>query len=337
MQTIENQARISRNGITIIEVLVCLGIIALLLGLLSPAVQRARESARNVNCRNHLRQLGVACESFVSVRRRYPRYLHLDSQRTLSGHVGLLPYISETAIYEKVDGNEVGTAASEPVASSSNEEIFATTIAVFRCPSDVSTPGANSYRACFGTTTGIHATWSPRIGQPLNNPADHSLWGIFCGRHEPAHVTDGLSNTVAYSERLIGDMDPRSYTPATDVALISGHRLRFPDEALLACSQVTQRTSHFSMPGATWLLGHRAHTAYNHVLTPNSEIPDCASATSGVRDLGAGSVGARSYHPGTVNACFGDSSVRVISETIDLTVWRALGSMHGQESVGTPF
>ncbi len=328
----------SRRGVTIIEILVTLGIISLLVALLTPSVQQARESSRSASCKNNLRQMGIACESFYTLHERYPHYIHPGSSQrhgaslTISGHVGLLPYLDQGNLFEKIDLIESGLAAVEPVSTSSNQELEKTTVATFLCPSDPrATNGANSFRACFGTTTGIHASWTFGRG-PLVNPEEQSLWGVFCGGRKHSRITDGLSNTVAYSERLVGDLDLGRYSPDVDIAILERGPSSFPDEVVQACQTVTANSKHFSSSGATWLIGHRTHTAYNHVLTPNSKIPDCALGFT-MRNIPQGAVTARSYHRGGVNACFADSAVRLISENIDMKVWRALGTIHGGEVI----
>lgn len=323
----------ARRGITVVEVLVTIGVTSLLLSILSPAVQRARESARAVSCRGNLRQMGLATESFVGLRARYPKYLHIGSSVTLSGHVDLLPFLSQQPLHDSITRDETGFSAIEPVVSSANEPARRTSVSVLKCPSDpMADGGANSYRACFGSTTGIHATWEPGKGKPLPNPDLESLWGIFCGRHEPRHITDGLSNTVAFSERLVGDNDPSVYTPAVDIVILDDADFLRPNDTETGCRSIRSVVKHFSSAGVTWLLGHRPHTAYNHVLPPNSPVPDCVDGLLR-NDFGEGAITARSYHPGGVHACFADSSVRMISDQIDLKVWRALGTIHGNESV----
>lgn len=319
-----------RLGVTLVETLVVLGIVSLVTALALPALQQVREASRANSCRNHLRQMGLACETFVGLRGRYPRYLNLNSTRTLSGHVELLPMLDQTALYDSIDRQEAGLAATEPVVSTDNPEAARTTVEVFLCPSDPSArDGANSYRACFGTTTGIHASWDWGRG-PLDAPESESLWGLFCGKRDPSDVTDGLSCTAAYSERLIGDFAPQTYQPSVDIAIVTDGRLSLPADVERRCQRLRRDQPHFSSAGATWLFGHRSQTAYNHVLPPNSGIPDCVTAGTS-REIGSGAVTARSYHPGGVHVCFADGSVRSVSEQIDVRIWRALATIHGRE------
>lgn len=168
----------------------------------------------------------------------------------------------------------------------------------------------------------------------MADPSNESLWGIFCGKHSPRNVRDGLSTTVAFNERLAGDGDPSTYTPSTDVARLERFDLMRPNDVMSMCSRVPPGASHFSYSGSTWLIGHYSQTAYNHVLPPNSTIPDCVSATAfSGHSRGDGAHTARSYHPGGVNVCMADGAVRFASENIELKIWRALATIHGGEVV----
>lgn len=322
----------SRAAITIVELLVVLGVVSLLLSLLAPAVQSAREAAHNAACMNNLRQVGMACESFVISARYYPPYIQYHTQRNISGHCHLLPFLDQENVHSKIDFSEGASALQVPIDSTKNRELINVDIPVFRCPSDPSaTGGTNSYRACFGTTTGIHATL--KWGQKGTETFWHSMWGILLMAGKPARIVDGMSNTILYSERVVGDFHHERFSPAQDVAYVERQGLRYPDDATQACRQVTTDSHHFSGSGGTWLIGHRSHTAYNHVLPPNSSIPDCVEETL-IRELGSGAVSARSYHRGAVNACFADISVRSINGAIDLSVWRSLATYNGREVVG---
>lgn len=199
------------------------------------------------------------------------------------------------------------------------------------CPSDIHDETLCSYRACFGTTPGIHADWKPGRGV-LVSPETKALWGVLVGARRPAEVTDGLSNTVLYSERVAGDGETTQYQPFTDVAVVSQDLLSV-NETVNACRSVTQNPQrHFSSAGFTWMLGMYEHAAYNHILPPNSQIPDCVSGMSS-RRLGSGAVSARSNHAGFVTVCFADGAVRPVSNTVDIVIWRAISTIHGQEIV----
>lgn len=130
----------------------------------------------------------------------------------------------------------------------------------------------------------------------------------------------------------MGDQDPAHYSPHRDTAFVTIPPFYTPDEVRSACRavQLTESSPHYSWGGATWLLNGYAFTWYNHVLGPNSRVPDC---TNGGERLPQSATTARSFHPGGVNAATADSAVRFISESIDPSIWFALGSRAGQDVV----
>ena len=211
------------------------------------------------------------------------------------------------------------------VASVLNAELLRRRIAVFECPSDAVPAGGNSYVFSHGTSPGLH-------GNSELLPPDAALPGYVS--HE-ADFLDGLSQTVILSERLVGDLNPARYTAAQDHAYLRTFDGFSAASAEQSCRQVSNPpTGHFSHVGTSWLADGYGYTWYNHVLTPNSRIPDCSDHHA----LGQGTAGchtARSWHFGGVNATLGDGSVRFMSEAIDLRVWRALGTSQGGEAIAS--
>lgn len=317
----------TRAGVTLIEVLVAIGLIGLLISLLLPAVQRAREAARRTACSNNLKQLSLALASYSDVYRAIPPTIEpradlstgrLLYRRNLSIHAQLLPYVDELALYQSLDLSESGAGAEhEPPSSAVNEAALRHQVDVFECPSDSVAPGGTSYRACAGTTKG---SGMARItGRRLRD------------------FRDGLSQTAFFSEKLVGDRDPTDYTPARDDAFIPAASLTVPPvrEEILAFIERScdappgAVTGHRSYGGSAWLFSSYSHTCYNHVLTPNSTIPDCEATPTGYR-----AVTARSFHPQGVNVATGDGAIRFVGASIDKDVWRGLATARGGEVVG---
>ena len=318
-----------RSGFTLIEVTVTLAIVSLLAAMLLPAVQSVREQSRAVTCTSQLRQVGLACTQFEAAQRRYPSYLDRE-RRGVSGHVQLLPYLGEAPLLAQVQFSGVGAAAAaDPPSDSMNANLLRHIVQTLVCPSDNRDEARCSYRACFGTTPGIHADWKPGHGA-LFSPETKALWGVLVGARGPAEVIDGLSNTVLYSERVAGDGDSSRYQPFTDVAVVNQDLLGVND-TVNACRSVNPAPQqHFSSAGFVWLLGTYEHVAYNHILPPNSQIPDCVSGMTS-RHLASGAISARSNHVGFVTVCFADGAVRKVSNSVDLIVWRAIATIHGGE------
>jgi prepilin-type N-terminal cleavage/methylation domain-containing protein len=323
----------NRAGFSLVELLVVLGIIGLLVSLSLPAIQQSREAARQVQCRNHLHQLGVATASFESAQRRFPRSVRF--QPVVSGQplptlfsplTELLPHIDQAALWQQIDRNDDATASGDPAGTVLNAALLGITIPLFVCPSDAVPAGGNSYRCCTGTSPGMHTT----IG---TDPAIESLIGWTNGQSTEAEdVSDGLSNTAFYAEKLVGDRNPQHFTPWRDLALLGQGDFMRPGDVQSACARIANaQPQHASYIGSTWLFASHLHTWYNHVLQPNDIVPDCTSSSvAGSFMLGAHT--ARSLHTGGVHVGLGDGSIRFISQHIDLKLWRALGSIHGHET-----
>lgn len=325
-------------GLTLLEVLISIGVIGIVAALTVPAVQTSRESSRRIACLSNLRQLGQATEHFVSATRRYPEFhsYGLNHQGPISRasvHVQLLPYLDQQPLYDTLDQFAISSQTEPPFAEhEGNAQALSHTVPVFICPSDSqSSPGRNNYRACYGTTPGIHASWAPQ--RPRRGRLElESLWGVFLGARNPARITDGLSQTMLFSERVTGDGDPHRYNSWTDVAVTEGPHHYFPNDAVIHCAALSSIDRHSSYLGWTWLTQGYSHTAYNHILPPNSRIPDCVDqwTSSG---SGQGAITARSHHPGGVNGVLADGSARLLNESIDLKAWRALATIHGEEVI----
>ncbi len=327
-----NSRRTTRAAFTIVEVLVVLGVLTLILSVAIPGVMNVRDSSRKLQCMSRLRQIGIATESFYASRRKYPVFLASDPgyqgpTRNDSVLAQLLPYLDQQPLHDSIIPESM-PSMGEPPTSKVNSEVIKTNVLAFVCPSDDVPSGGTSFRTNYGTTTGIHATWS--WGKPLPGKLEEQgLWGGLRSANQPGKILDGLSNTVFFSERLVGDGDSSVFTPSRDVAKSGGYSHR-PADAIANCTLVKDVSEHASYLGWSWLPQGYTHTAYNHVMTPNSKLPDCFDNWNH-HTMAQGAMTARSYHAGGVNVVFGDGSSRFISDSIALEVWRALGTNHGGE------
>lgn len=335
---------LSRRALSAVEVLVCLGIIGILTALALPAVQQSRERARTLHCGERLRGLAMAAHAHEAVHRAFP-YTATNSFMTdggvrretfaISPHRHLLPYIDRQQVYERIDFTDDSWDRLEPgkppnTRTIANRELLQVTISEFLCPSD-SAAGGNNYRANLGPGVSI---FDPSRLTACGDQFGGS--GAFVhGRSVPAaDFRDGLSHTILFSERIMGDGDGAFYTAARDVYdYPAPGDFCYSEEVARGCQAfASSNPPHLSHVGWTWLFGGFHHTWYNHVLTPNSATPDCL-----VDFLVGGSPGAftaRSFHPGGVNAAVADGSVRFISNSIDAQVWRAAGTRKGDELLG---
>ncbi|MFG0334071.1 MAG: DUF1559 domain-containing protein [Maioricimonas sp. JB049] len=333
---------VSRPGLALPELLVAIGVLSLLVALLLPAVQSARERARATSCMNNLRQIGAACTDHEAAHGRFPRNQTSTNLATgqrqvpLSPHAFLTAYLSPS-LFDRIDFDDqisLATSGHHPpyTLHPRNSELLKVSIPVFLCPSDCMRTGANNYRACLGAGTGgtplrYATTEQTREQYRLNStgifPIDRAV--------AAGDVRDGLSQTVLFSEKVIGSGNPDAYDPFRDHILTDGPT-GLPDEAIRTCRE-GPTASYLLDPwtGHTWLFSGLHHTLYNHVAGPNSPVPDCSDGVAWAMVGGAGLYAARSFHPGGVNAVFGDGSVRFVSNGIDLTVWRALATRAGGE------
>ena len=339
--TLATQTRHGRcAGFSALELVVVLAVISIMLGLLMPALLSARARARQATCQNNLRQIGIALESFESAQRRYPAARQSMRTRTghvnsISAHVLLLPYLDHSNLYEEYDHSEGGHGSSnEPPTSLVNAELLSTPVSVYQCPDDPLGLPRNNYRICGGTSPGQYESI------PRDRPGA-ALQGFrsWQGRFD-AQFKDGKSQTAAFAEKLASDREPESFSPWRDlVAVPTVENISLPDDVLRVCSgPIDHAPRHASFGGYTWVLSGYVQTWYNHVLTPNSRIPDCVlggGASRGpVLSGGTGAYTARSLHPGGVNVLFADGATRFVSDSVDLGIWRAVGTVDGGEVVG---
>jgi prepilin-type N-terminal cleavage/methylation domain-containing protein len=308
----------ARRGFTLVELLVVLTIIALLLGLLLPAVQRVREASHRASCLNNLKQIGLAAQNYVSVVRTFPAgYLSkfhsptgMSSRVVSHGHPGiftkpqatgwgwgylLLPFLEQQGLYDSVD-------LSLPVESPSNRGPRETILKVYVCPADYHTgvfvvhnfvnkpmgPAAtNSYAACFGA--GATPSANPDVGT-----------GIFARNSHcrPGDITDGLSHTIAFGER--GSL--LTQTPWAGV-MTGG----------------TARTT----PGAP---------VYTSIVEPAPGMV-LAVVKHPLQDASSEPYDFFSPHGQVCQFAFADGSCRAIGSDIPFTVLQALATRAGEEAV----
>ena len=327
------------HGFTLIELLVVIAIIGVLVAMLLPAVQAAREAARRNDCSNRLRQIGLAALNHESAKKTLPIGRQLPGAWGV--HSQLLPYLEQTTIYNTVDFEKAVADADARLLD----------IAAFVCPTDpedrlADTPladnqdgwGRNSYRGNAGSDTGeMTGTGTPKTQVERNN-------GVFVTNRvvKLKDVIDGTAHTALFSEKVRGDGDNTVVEIVSDWFRISEGNVT-ADQVADACRALdvwtmNKAASQFSRGGRNWPLGNYAVSRYNHVLPPNDR--SCSRDSAG-GNLGAnfnakgGASTASSWHNGGVNLVRVDGSVQFASEGVELLVWRALGSRDGEEAVNS--
>lgn len=318
-----------RSGFTLIELLVVIAIIAVLIALLLPAIQMAREAARRTQCQSNLKQLGLALQNYIDSYSVFPMG---DVQEDPSTSFGtkffsafslMLPFLEATTAYEQINFEVGGTRPAPSVVQPENSTIRGTTLAMFLCPSDnmqamATVGGGTNYNVNRGATV---VFFPHPANAALGNPNGLFWWNSRIGIGD---VIDGTSQTAAFSERLIADGNNGLVTPRTDIFTDSSTPLTL-DEAVAACDAIDMWDLSHQFPlymGAPWLHGQHA---YQHVGSPNTR-------SCGWRDVLRASMVATSQHPGGVHVTMSDGSVHFISDSIDIQIWRALGTRAGQET-----
>lgn len=316
-----------RQAFTLVELLVVIAIIGILISLLLPAVQAAREAARRSHCSNNLKQCALALHNYHDTYREFPG-IGSSSSRAFSVLAKILPYAEQANLQDLIDFKQpiyTGGHGSPKVIHPANEEAARMLVPMFRCPSDgtedlfteFDCDGANgqAYRgsnvvACTGS--GRDSFWD------LRSRTDGLFYYDSASGFKD--MKDGTSNAVVFSETLLGNGvagGPQPERPHEAGAFIGHQFNENPDLAALASGPVW---AWFGHRGYAWIAGKSYSTTFNTYSAPNPDHPD-------VQQLAYGWFAARSFHPGGVNIALGDGSVRFVNETIDRTTWQNLGSI----------
>ncbi len=333
-----------QRGFTLVELLVVIAIIGVMVGLLLPAVQAAREAARRMSCGNNVKQLGLGLHNYHAAYNRLPQQgggtkdTGGDSNVLfLSILVPMLPFIEQQPLWEQISNNfEEGGYVYPPMGTFTWESYYTpwrTTIGTYRCPSDPTAPvagmtGTNNYAACIGD--GIQWTDGGGIGND-GTPGDivsanQFLRGVFATRRVTGlrDILDGTSNTIMMGEIVI-DSENREivaqpvFIPGDDVFFnptapactsdeINPNRPRYWKDS----SNLHYGDSRWWKKGHRWACSLTLYTNINTVRPPNSE--SCQALDSDGRE---GTYTAGSRHPGGCHVLMADGAVQFITESIE--------------------
>ena len=329
--------RPARAGFTLIELLVVIAVVAILVSLLLPAVQQAREAARRTHCKNNLKQIGLALHNYESITGTLPPSFVVDADPDRTGgqwsvHVRLLPFLEQVNVEELVDFD---SAYSGDTASL---EVRTFRVPTYLCPSEpndrVRTGSSGTpvhYPTNYGFNGGPWFVWD-NAGRTLGD-------GAFCPNSAFGfqNFRDGTTQTLAFAE-------VKAFTPYVRDG--GGAPGAAPDDPFALS---TLPGSFKSSSGHTeWVDGRVHQTGFTAAYPPNATTPVAGGLAAGGADWGdwtacreaksctdptEAAVTSRSHHPGGVNTLLMDGSVAFAQDTIDYNIWRAVSTRAGGELV----
>jgi len=307
-----------RRGFTLIELLVVIAIVAILVGLLLPAVQKVRAAASRAACQNNLKQLGLAAHAYHSAFAAFPPGRGAPAPRIFSAQAYLLPFVEQNGLEAMIDFFQPPagyTAPGNVYSGARNEPAAVTALKLLTCPADPT--GGRVPGLKYGGTNYAGNAGSGDAGGPLVG-ADGMFFTASAVRSE--HVTDGTANTALFSERPLGG-GAGATDPRRAMVELPGATNPTPAACATAAPSNPER-------GGKWIVGNYGNTLYNHADRPNPPTPDCTNATQQ-----KGRLAARSDHPGIVNVGFADGSVRGVADSVAPAAWRATATRAGGEVI----
>ncbi len=301
-----------QQALTLVELLVVNAIIALLVALLLPAVQSAREAAFKAQCSNNLKQLGLAMHAYRGAFNVFPGGQGGAGQ---SLHVTLLPYADQLPVYNAFN---LDLGLTYP---SANATVALTQLSMLCCPSDSEQPKP------------AWTSYAGNVGVGYNSDSFNGMFNSSGIR--PTNVSDapdGLSHTAAMSEWLIGEIPVPRESRRAMLSLGGTSGILDLTSFTVQCRAQGSATptNNGNFKGNVWIRGQWVSTLYDHTLSIND--PSCLN-TPHSPVLGACSAG--SLHPNGANVLMADGHVRFVRQSLDLRVWRALGTRNGAEVVQT--
>jgi prepilin-type N-terminal cleavage/methylation domain-containing protein/prepilin-type processing-associated H-X9-DG protein len=352
--------RRQRTGFTLVELLVVIAIIGVMVGLLLPAVQAAREAARRMSCGNNFKQIGLGMHNYHAAYNRLPMQSGgtaefpggvwwNNNNRWLSWAVPILPFIEQQALWERISNpgfNDGGTpvAAMGPQVWFNDYVPWRTTIGTYRCPSDPFTPtsgqyGVINYGVCHGDSiVGNVSAGTNGLGVVTNVANRNACRGAFVPRNFTSFrdILDGTANTIAAAEHIVGSSAFREINssmklnqvgiiadPTACDALIDPQRPRF----WLTTADMVDDWSR----GRQWAFALPIYTGFTTIRPPNSV--NCSTGS----DSADGMFTAASRHQGGCHVLMTDGAVRFITDSIEAGNQRAVAPPIAPQGIQSPY
>jgi prepilin-type N-terminal cleavage/methylation domain-containing protein len=324
--------RSPRRGFTLVELLVVIAIIGILIALLLPAVQAAREAARRTQCKNNLKQIGLALHNYHSSYNSFPPSMCMNFNGNPWGEWGpqarLLAFMEQANLNNLID-------FSLPYSSPQNLAAIAFRVPAFICPSEVNDhpsqphgPSEPQYPLNYGANMG---TWM--VYNPTTRSSGNGAFTINRGT-AMRDFTDGTSNTIAFGEvkafqPVLKGSGGAPAAPPANASQVAGFG-----------GSLEPKDGH-----TEWVEGRVHQDGFTTTLPPNVPAFYTSGGATYSADYTSGEEGettsityaavtSRSYHPGVVNCLLIDGSVRSASDTIQLQIWRRLGARNDGQVVG---
>lgn len=330
----------TRKGFTLIELLVVIAIIAILIGLLLPAVQKVREAAARAKCTNNLKQMGLAAQNYESTFNTMPPGAGPQTAATgfnsrASVQAMMLPYVEQAAKFNQFDfSQDVNSGANNANARLQD-------VPIYLCPSDPSAArqtnaGRSSYFGNLGATAYVRTAGKSGVGGIFFYDPD-STTILNPKALRILEITDGTSNTAMFAEIRRGFNNAGSFDPQ-DVRFVGFNPATDDTTPPAACNANAGTIIRYT--GLQYYRNLISTSLYTHTRTPNSALGDCLDSNNRAGDIGtlyAGHITARSYHTGGVNISLADGSVRFVRDSIDIVTWRALGTRANGEVIASDY